>query len=126
MDPVTGVPNFVTCASGDISFMLSKYEPDVCVGGCARVRMCDHCPILVGTSVQRHTQYFLMNYHLLRVPEGANHGMSSKRLWLAATTGVSTVVSQRTDTMPACTVLVYWNIAAYRSRCNVIVMMGTR
>lgn len=67
-----------------------------------------------------------MNYHLLRVPEGANHGMSSKRLWLAATTGVSTMVSQRTDTMPACTVLVYWNIAAYRSRCNVIVMMGTR
>lgn len=40
-----------------------------------------------------------MNYHLLRVPEGANHGMSSKRLWLAATTGVSTMVSQRTDTM---------------------------
>lgn len=97
-----------------------------CGCGCARVRMCDHCPILVGTSVQTHTQYFLMIYHLLRVAGGANHGMSSKRLWLAATTGLSTMVSQRTDTMPACTVLVYSNIAAYCSHCNVIVMMGTR
>lgn len=29
MDPATGVPNFVTCASGDTSFLLANYEPDV-------------------------------------------------------------------------------------------------
>lgn len=67
-----------------------------------------------------------MRYHLPRVPERGNHGMSSKRLWLAATTGASTQLSQRTDTMPACTVLLYSNVVAYFSQCNVIVMMGTR
>lgn len=47
----------------------------------------------------RHTQYLLMRCHLLQEPEKANHGMSLERLWLAATTGASTKVSQRTDAM---------------------------
>lgn len=94
---------------------------------CERVYVCDYCPILVGLSVQTRTHSNCRCVAiLLRVPERANHGMSLERLWLTATTGASTKVSQRTDTTPACTVLVYSNVVAYCSQCNVIVMMGTR
>lgn len=86
MDPATGVPNFVSCVSGDTSLTLGGHNPESCV--CMR----DHFPILVGSSVQTYTQYLLMRCHPLQVPKRANHGMSSKRLWLAATTGASTKV----------------------------------
>lgn len=119
MDPATGVPNFVNCVSGDTSLTPGGHNPESCV--CMR----DHFPILVGLSVQKYTQYLLLRCHLLRVPRRANHGMSSKRLWLAATTGASTKVSQRTDTMPACIVLAYSRVAANCSQCNVIITIGT-
>lgn len=89
------------------------------------MRVCDHCPILVGSS-DRIAQNLLMRCHLLQEPEKANHGMSLERLWLAATTGASTKVSQRTDAMPACKVLVYSRVAADCSQCTVTIAMGTR
>lgn len=114
MDPATGVPNFVNCASGDRSFTLGNYEPDVC--GCVYVCVMTAPYLSACRSPDTHSiADALLSASSTRESEPWYQLMSSKRLWLAATTGTSTIVSERTDTM-------LYSTCVLEHRCRLLTM----